>query len=163
MRRELHRIVEVQDTPLGNHPLPQVARCSLDQVSWLPSSLLARLPMGLPQWHCEPSYSVQLREQRPDGTSLFQRGCVQKKASSLYWGSCSLSRLMVKIGGGRGGSQHASLDPCDNMINANMRKRRGLCDEGCVIGRWIVQFKNAPESSDKMTSSPFRQYVTSLR
>ena len=37
--------------------------------------------MGSPQWHCEPSYSVQLREQRPDGTSLFQKECVQKQKS----------------------------------------------------------------------------------
>jgi hypothetical protein len=65
--------------PLGNRPLPQVVIGSLDQVSWLPSFLLARLPMGLPQWRREHSYSVQLREQRPNGTSLFQRGWVQKQ------------------------------------------------------------------------------------
>jgi hypothetical protein len=67
--------------PLGNRPLPQVVMRSLDQVSWLPRFLLTRLPMGSPQWHCERSYSVQLREQRPNGTSLFQRGCVQKQTS----------------------------------------------------------------------------------
>ena len=31
-----------------NHPLRRVLSHSLDQVSWLPGYLLARLPMGLP-------------------------------------------------------------------------------------------------------------------
>jgi len=72
-------------TLLGNRPLPQMAMRSLVQVSWLPSFLLTRLPMGTPQWPCERSYSVQLREQRPNGTSLDQRGDVKKrKKQHLY-------------------------------------------------------------------------------
>jgi hypothetical protein len=84
-------------TLLGNRPLPQMVMRSLVQVSWLPSFLLTRLPMGTPQWRCERSYSAQLREQRPNGTSLDQRGCVQKrKKRSLYTKrSDSVSRLVA--------------------------------------------------------------------
>lgn len=72
-------------TLLGNRPLPQMAICSLVQVSWLPSFLLTRLPMGTPQWPCERSYSAQLREQRPNGTSLDQRGGVKKRKKHYFY------------------------------------------------------------------------------
>ena len=59
---------------LPQSPVAKVALSSLEQVSWLPGSLLTRLPMDDPQWRHELSYPVQLREQQPDGISLiFQR------------------------------------------------------------------------------------------
>ena len=60
-------------TPFRNRPLRRLPSSSLEQVSWLPGSLLTRLPMGDPQWRRELSYPVQLREQQPYGISLFQR------------------------------------------------------------------------------------------
>jgi hypothetical protein len=65
----------------GSHSLPAalqqepVAKVNLStaQVAWLPNSLLTRLPMGPYSGFASFSYPVQLREQRPCGTSLVHR------------------------------------------------------------------------------------------
>jgi hypothetical protein len=119
--------------PLGNHPLPQVVMRSLDQVSWLPRFLLTRLPMGSPQWHCERSYSVQLREQRPNGTSLFQRGCVQKQTSRHPYTKdhASCQDLLPKSTEGEARTRVGiATSPCLEAV-------RFTCSKALSCGLWI--------------------------